>query len=109
MMRKVFLSLTLIFLSAALLSATAKLTKIKNIGKAPNFMVLSRDGKMLYLTIYSSEELVAIDTADGRLLKRAYVGDTPLALTLSPEGDRAFVGNKTVGLVSVVDLKDLRV
>ena len=78
----------------------------------PNEMVLSKDGKRLFVANANRNTVSVLDTADGHLLEtllaeltpNAPAGNTPNSLALSPDGDRLFVANANINTISVFDV-----
>ncbi len=78
----------------------------------PNEMVLSKDGKRLYVANANRNTVSVIDTADGHTLEtllaeltpNAPPGNTPNSLALSPDGSRLFVANANINTVAVFDI-----
>jgi YVTN family beta-propeller protein len=78
----------------------------------PNEMVLSKDGKRLFVANANRNTVSVLDTADGHwietllaeLTPSAPPGNTPNSLALSPDGERLFVANANINTVSVFDV-----
>ncbi|MDR3402844.1 MAG: bifunctional YncE family protein/alkaline phosphatase family protein [Chthoniobacter sp.] len=78
----------------------------------PNEMILSKDGKRLFVANANRNTVSVLDTGDGRLIEtllaeltpNAPPGNTPNSLALSPDGDRLFVANANINTVSVFDV-----
>ncbi len=64
---------------------------------------------LLYATLPSDNALAVINTDTLEVLANFYIGSNPVALALSPAGDRLYVANNgsTVGNVGIVDLETL--
>jgi hypothetical protein len=60
-------------------------------GSAPFGLVISPDGGTAYVSLYSSGEIVRIDTQTRNETGRLNVGPTPRALALSPDGTQLLV------------------
>ena len=79
----------------------------------PNEMVLSKDGKRLFVANANRNTVSVLDTADGHLVEtllaeltpNAPPGNTPNSLALSPDGGRLFVANANINTISVFDVK----
>ena len=67
-------------------------------------VVPSRDGKLVYVSLEGSNELVAVDLATQTIVKRFTVGKGPHGFVLSADGSTAYVPNMRTHDVSVVDL-----
>ncbi|MBC7923975.1 MAG: hypothetical protein H7Z75_23120 [Ferruginibacter sp.] len=73
-------------------------------------LVLSRDGNTLYAVDQINFQMLVADTKAGKVTHRVPVGRYPFGITLSPDGQRAYVAN--VGMYQYkilpsVDAKDL--
>jgi YVTN family beta-propeller protein len=88
---------------------SAKTSRIKKVGKAPNFIALSPAGGKLYATSYATGELLGIDLTKNSVTQKVYVGSSPLGLAIADEGKTALVACRDSGTVSVVDLAAFRV
>jgi len=76
---------------------------------SPGEMVISPDGRRLYVACEKSDELLAVDTETGKVIKRASVGHVPRGLGLSPDGKQVYVANSWNDTVSVIDAASLEV
>jgi len=56
-------------------------------------LVLSKDGNFVYAVDQANFRLVIIDTKQGRLAGSVPVGRYPFGITLSPDGNQAYVAN----------------
>lgn len=74
-------------------------------GGAARDVVASPAGDRLYVALYSSDELVAIDAASGKELLRARVGDGPSAVIAA--NDAIAVLNRAGSSVSILSAADL--
>lgn len=78
----------------------------------PNEMILSKDGRRLFVANANRNTVSVLDTADGRLIETllaeltasAPPGNTPNSLALSPDGERLFVANANINTISVFDV-----
>ena len=78
----------------------------------PNEMVLSKDGKRLFVANANRNTVSALDTVDGHLTEtllaeltpNAPSGNTPNSLALSPDGGLLFVANANINTISVFDV-----
>ncbi|HEY3837172.1 MAG TPA: beta-propeller fold lactonase family protein [Bryobacteraceae bacterium] len=78
----------------------------------PNEMVLSKDGKRLFVANANRNTVSVLDTADGHLTEtllaeltaNAPSGNTPNSLALSPDGGMLFVANANINTISVFDV-----
>jgi YVTN family beta-propeller protein len=76
---------------------------------SPGEMVLSTDGRSLFVICEKSNELLVVDPKLGRVAKRAGVGLAPRGIALSPNGNTLFVTNSWDDTVSVIDARTLRI
>src|SRR5215831_65172 len=85
---------------------TRKLVAKIDIGHAPENVILSRDGKRLYVTNETREiaQLTIIDTSTNRVITAIPVGQESEGLVFSPDGKRLYVANEVENTTSVVDL-----
>ncbi|WP_291429709.1 bifunctional YncE family protein/alkaline phosphatase family protein [Deinococcus sp.] len=74
-----------------------------DIGVLPVQMVMSKDGKALYASLWNGHAVSVIDTAALTEKARVKVGDHPSGLTLSPDGQTLYVANANSDTVSAVD------
>jgi len=56
-----------------------------------------------------SGELIVLDAATRKELKRIAVGEVPVGILITPDGKRAFVATMQTGQVTAVNLDDLSV
>ncbi|TCO86102.1 DNA-binding beta-propeller fold protein YncE [Chthoniobacter flavus] len=78
----------------------------------PNEMLLSKDGKRLFVANANRNTVSVLDTADGHLIETllaeltpdALSGNTPNSLALSPDGNRLFVANANINTISVFEV-----
>jgi DNA-binding beta-propeller fold protein YncE len=79
----------------------------------PNEMLLSRDGRRLFVANANRNTVSVLDTSDGHLTEallaeltpNAPAGNTPNSLALSPDGRLLFVANANINAVSVFDVE----
>ncbi len=76
---------------------------------SPLEMLLSRDGRSLYVVCQSSDELRVVDVESGKVVNVVPLGRAPRGITLSPDGTQMYVTNSTDDTVSVVDAATLKV
>ncbi|MGB9204426.1 MAG: beta-propeller fold lactonase family protein [Terriglobales bacterium] len=76
---------------------------------SPLEMLLSPDGRQLYVVCQASDELRVVDVGSGKVVTVVPVGRAPRGITLSPDGARIYVTNSTDDTVSVVDAATLKV
>jgi DNA-binding beta-propeller fold protein YncE len=79
----------------------------------PTAMVLSSDGRKLYVAMANTDEVAVVNTAAGtagpffstRLPGQKYFGSVPVALAFAPDGRHLFVANASNDTVAVVDTR----
>jgi YVTN family beta-propeller protein len=74
----------------------------------PYQLVLSADGKHLFVSNWSSESVSVIDTASNKVVRTLHVGMNPTDMKLSADG-RLFVACSNDNTVYVIDAKKLEV
>jgi YVTN family beta-propeller protein len=75
----------------------------------PRELVLSPDGRRLYVMCEASDEVRVVDTNSGKVLQIVAVGHMPRGISLSPDGLQIFVANSWDDTVSVIDARSLKV
>ena len=78
----------------------------------PNEMLLSKDGRHLYVANANRNTVSVLDTTDGHSIETllaelqpsAPPGNTPNSVALSPNGDHLFVANANINTVAVFDV-----
>jgi YVTN family beta-propeller protein len=75
----------------------------------PMGVVVSPDGKRVYVTTGRGGSVIAIDAASGRVVGSVKVGDRPWGIAISPIGTRLYTANGPSNDVSVVDVDSLSV
>ena len=77
--------------------------------KSPLQLLLSGDGRRLFVACEGTDEVLVIDTRKGRVVDQVAVGGEPFGLRLSPDERWLYVSNRKDNDVSVVDLEVMRV
>ena len=75
---------------------------------SPREMVLSLDGRWLYVMCEASDEVRVVDTTSGSVAKIVAVGHIPRGIALSPDGRQLYVANSWDDTVSVIDTSSLK-
>ena len=75
---------------------------------SPDDMVLSADGKRLYVVCGGTDELVVIDRITQTIAARIPVGRLPRGIAVRPDGSRIYVANSWSDSVSEIDAVSLR-
>jgi YVTN family beta-propeller protein len=75
----------------------------------PREMVLSNDGRWLYVMCEASDEVRIVDTKSGTVTKTVAVGHVPRGIALSTDGMKVYVANSWDDTVSEIDTTSLKV
>ena len=82
------------------------------VGDMPNYITLSMDGSVAFVTNYWSHSVSVIDLKARRILKEIKTGQEPVSSALSPDGRLLFVVNYGSGYkggsISIIDVKVLK-
>ena len=90
--------------------ASKKVTQTINAGtKRSNRIHLTPDGKFALISDLDAGDLVVLDAAARREVKRLPVGTMPEGILIPPDGTRAFVAVNGDNHVAVVDLRTWQV
>ena len=84
-------------------------TKRIPIGSNPRALQLSADDSILYATLNSSGQVVALDLTTNKVIKRVTTGKAARSLTLSDDGTALFVVNFFSGTMAKVRTDDFKV
>jgi len=76
---------------------------------SPDDMVLSPDGKRLYVVCSQTDELAVVDVGTRSVTGRVHVGHVPRGVAVSPDGQRIYVTNSWSDSVSEIDAASLQV
>ena len=76
---------------------------------SPIEMLLSPDGRLLYVVCESSDEVRVVEVTTGRVSGTVAVGHIPRAIAASPDGRLVYVSNSWSDTVSVIDTGTLKV
>jgi YVTN family beta-propeller protein len=74
------------------------------VGDEPIQVLLSRDGKTLYVSNLASNEISVIETATFQVVDRIQTAVQPLDMALSPDGSTLYATNSGAGTLTVVDI-----
>ena len=86
--------------------AQSQITNIA-VGKQPEAIDLSPDGKTVYATMPNINEIIVIDSATRKETKRMKLESTPLGIVFSKDGKFAFVSAVEKDFVLKIDLQKL--
>ncbi len=82
------------------------------VGDMPNYITLSMDNRVAFVTNYWSHSVSIIDLKARRILKEIKTGQEPVSSALSPDGRLLFVVNYgsdyNGGSISIIDVKALK-
>lgn len=73
-------------------------------GKDAHGPALTPDGRELWLTTQTSDDVAVIQTSDRKLLQRIAVGDDPNWIAFTPDGGQAVVSNTGSNSISIIDV-----
>jgi YVTN family beta-propeller protein len=103
-------TLALLFLVPAAKPATARSkAEINERYLSPLEMLLSPDGRLLYVVCQASDELRVVDIESGKVVTVVPLGRAPRGITFSPDGTQIYVTNSTDDTVSAIDAATLKV
>ena len=76
------------------------------VGKEPEGVKVTRDGKTVYVSSEVANLVHVVDVASAKLLKNIKVGKRPRRFALTPDGSQLWVTNELDASVSVIDTQD---
>ncbi len=76
---------------------------------SPVAMVVSRDGRRLYVVCEDSDLLLAVDTQTRQVVQRIRVGRTPKAIAVSPDGKTLYISNEGSNNITEIDAESFRI
>jgi YVTN family beta-propeller protein len=89
---------------------SAKVTETINVGtKHSNRLKFTPDGRLALISDLGSGDLVFVDVAARKVIKRLSVGKNAEGILIQPDGARAYVAAADDGRVVIVDLKALEI
>jgi YVTN family beta-propeller protein len=90
-------------------AATCKVTQTIDVGtKHSNRLKFTPDGKLVLISDVDPGELVVVDRASRKVIKRSKLGKGPEGILIQPDGARAYVAVAGDNNVAIVDLKTLQ-
>jgi YVTN family beta-propeller protein len=91
-------------------AATLKVKQtIPALTKHSNRLKFTPDGKTVLISDAEGHEVVVLDTAEKKEVKRVHTGGVPLGILMVPDGSKAFVALADEGVVVAIDLKTMQV
>lgn len=91
---------------------TDKIVGNVKVGDTPNYITLSTDGKVAFVTNYWSHSVSVIALKERQVLKEIKTGQEPVSSALSPDNRSLFVvnygGGYNGGSISIIDVKSLK-
>ena len=96
-------------------STDLKPTARWHVGRHPSSLLLTRDGTRLFVASGSTDRVVVVETASGKVIKELLdpppagpnEGSTPNALALSSDGTRLFVAEADNNAIGIFDLSNV--
>lgn len=95
-------------------AATLRITSTIDAGSNPNEMLLTKDGKFLFVASANDNAVSVIETASRKVIEvltssvipTTLAGSTPNALALSADEDRLYIANADNNCLAVFDVKE---
>ncbi len=94
---------------AVLDGKTLQIVKTVPVGARPRGIVLSKDGKSLYICASDADRIEVLDLGSLTVTRRLPSGPDPEFFTQSPDGKTLYVSNENDNMVSVVDIGEGRI
>ena len=79
------------------------------VGARPRGIILSKDGKSLYICTSDADHIEELDLASLTVSRTLPSGPDPETFTISPDGKYLYVSNENDNMVSVVDIAEARI
>ena len=76
------------------------------VGERPRGIVLSHDGKYLYMCTSDEDHVEVLDLETKKVLHSLPSGPDPELMALSPDGSKLYIANEDDNLVTVVDVNE---
>jgi len=102
----------IIFISMLLVLAPVfgvTFTRIRRVGKAPNFIVLSQDGSKAYVTSYSDGRFLEVDLQKRTVTRNVLVGGAPLDFAIADGEKLALIACRDAGMTTLVDIETFKI
>ena len=77
--------------------------------KSPVQLLLSPDGRRLFVACEGTDEVLVVDTRKRRVVAQIPVGNEPFGMVLSPDGRLLYVSHRWDNDIGVVDLESMQV
>jgi len=77
--------------------------------RSANRIKFTRDGKLAFVSLLNGPDLVIVDTATRKVIRRLPIGHGAAGILMDPGGARAYVSCGPDNYVAVIDLKSLEV
>ncbi|MBV9228865.1 MAG: YncE family protein [Chloroflexi bacterium] len=84
-------------------TGAARITKTISLGDDPHTILLSQDGRLLYVTLPGRGQVVVIAAKTGRTICTAHLPGTPTLLALDQESNTLYAGGNGATGVSAID------
>ena len=88
---------------------TLAVVKTVRVGARPRGIILSKDGKSLYICTSDADHIEELDLASLTVSRTLPSGPDPETFTISPDGKLLYVSNENDNMVSVVDVAAARI
>ena len=97
--------------TVSVIDVTRKLVAetLKVPARSANRLKFTLDGKLVFISDLGSGDLVVVDAATRKELKRIQVGGGSAGILMHPDGTRAYVAVGSSNGVEIIDLKTLEV
>ena len=90
--------------------ASKRVTQTIDVGtKHSNRLKFTPDGKLVVISDLGSGDVVFVDVAGGKVVKRLNVGKNAEGILIAPDGSRAYVAAAADNKVVILDLKKLEI
>jgi YVTN family beta-propeller protein len=103
---------SILFLLMALVLAPvfgAAPVRIRKVGKAPNFIALSKDGSRAYVTSYADGRFLEINLQRRNVSRSIEIGGAPLGFAIADAENLALIACRDAGMTTIVDLNTFKI
>jgi len=83
--------------------------RIRKVGKAPNFIEISRNGLKAYVTSYADGRFLEVDLQKKAVSRSVSLGGAPLGFALADGGKLALIACRDAGMTTMVDLDSFKI